>query len=251
MPTSLAASAPVRSSRFAATTARSAAGVRAALALRANVFRGGCPDADSFDPVARHLVVRDQTTGAVVATCRALILADGRAAAQGYTAQFYDLSPLAAIRMPILELGRFCLAPSVRHAPDIPRLLLGHVAALVDAVGARILMGCSSFAGAQPQEHAAALAWLAAHHIAPPSIAPRPAAPETTPLPLPDDPASPNPHGLPPLLRSYLSLGGRVSDHAVIDRDLDTLHVFTMLDIETISQARKARLRALAAMAKP
>ena len=39
-------------------------------------------------------------------------------------------------------------------------------------------------------------------------------------------------NGLPPLLKFYLSLGGKVSDHAVIDRDLDTLHVFTYLDLK-------------------
>ena len=38
---------------------------------------------------------------------------------------------------------------------------------------------------------------------------------------------------LPPLLKFYLRLGGRVSDHAVIDRDLDTLHVFTYLDLNS------------------
>ena len=37
---------------------------------------------------------------------------------------------------------------------------------------------------------------------------------------------------LPPLLKFYLRLGGKVSDHAVIDRDLDTLHVFTYLDLK-------------------
>ena len=39
-------------------------------------------------------------------------------------------------------------------------------------------------------------------------------------------------NGLPPLLKFYLRLGGKVSDHAVIDRDLDTLHVFTYVDLK-------------------
>ena len=51
---------------------------------------------------------------------------------------------------------------------------------------------------------------------------------------------------IPPLLRSYLTLGGWVSDHAVIDRDLDTLHVFTALEIAAIPPARARLLRALA-----
>jgi L-ornithine Nalpha-acyltransferase len=36
---------------------------------------------------------------------------------------------------------------------------------------------------------------------------------------------------LPPLLRTYLGMGGWVSDHAVVDRELDTLHVFTCVEV--------------------
>lgn len=46
---------------------------------------------------------------------------------------------------------------------------------------------------------------------------------------------------LPPLLRTYLMMGGWVSDHAVVDRHLNTLHVFTGLEIRAIPPAR-ARL---------
>jgi L-ornithine Nalpha-acyltransferase len=53
---------------------------------------------------------------------------------------------------------------------------------------------------------------------------------------------------MPPLLRSYLAMGGWVSDHAVVDRDLNTLHVFTGLEIRAIPEARARRLlRAVAA----
>jgi L-ornithine Nalpha-acyltransferase len=48
---------------------------------------------------------------------------------------------------------------------------------------------------------------------------------------------------MPPLLRSYLAMGGWVSDHAVVDRDLNTLHVFTGLEIRAIPEARARRLR--------
>ena len=52
--------------------------------------------------------------------------------------------------------------------------------------------------------------------------------------------------GMPPLLRTYLMMGGWVSDHAVVDRDLNTLHVFTGLEIGAIPPARKRLLRATA-----
>ena len=51
---------------------------------------------------------------------------------------------------------------------------------------------------------------------------------------------------MPPLLRSYLTMGGWVSDHAVVDRDLNTLHVFTGLEIASIPAARAKALRASA-----
>ena len=51
---------------------------------------------------------------------------------------------------------------------------------------------------------------------------------------------------MPPLLRSYLTMGGWVSDHAVVDRDLNTLHVFTGLEVGRIPPARARVLRAIA-----
>ena len=52
---------------------------------------------------------------------------------------------------------------------------------------------------------------------------------------------------MPPLLRSYLAMGGWVSDHAVVDDHLDTLHVFTGLEIRAIPPARARLLRAAGA----
>ena len=50
---------------------------------------------------------------------------------------------------------------------------------------------------------------------------------------------------IPPLLRTYLAMGGWVSDHAVVDRAMNTLHVFTGLEIAAIPEARKKLLRAI------
>ncbi|MDP5347697.1 MAG: ornithine-acyl-ACP acyltransferase, partial [Paracoccaceae bacterium] len=52
---------------------------------------------------------------------------------------------------------------------------------------------------------------------------------------------------MPPLLRTYLMMGGWVSDHAVIDPQMNTLHVFTGLEIRAIPEARKKLLRAVMA----
>ena len=51
---------------------------------------------------------------------------------------------------------------------------------------------------------------------------------------------------MPPLLRTYLLMGGLVSVQAVVDRDLNTLHVFTGLEIGAIPPARVRLLRGVA-----
>ena len=51
---------------------------------------------------------------------------------------------------------------------------------------------------------------------------------------------------MPPLLRTYLLMGGWVSDHAVVDSQMNTLHVFTGLEIAAIPPTRKRLLRSTA-----
>ena len=51
---------------------------------------------------------------------------------------------------------------------------------------------------------------------------------------------------MPPLLRTYLMMGGWVSDHAVVDDDMNTLHVFTGLEIAAVPPARARALRMVA-----
>tara|TARA_B100000780_G_scaffold100306_1_gene70045 strand:+ start:594 stop:905 length:312 start_codon:yes stop_codon:yes gene_type:complete len=51
---------------------------------------------------------------------------------------------------------------------------------------------------------------------------------------------------LPPLLKTYLMMGGWVSDHAVVDHAVGTLHVFIGVELDNIPEARKWRLCAIA-----
>ena len=52
---------------------------------------------------------------------------------------------------------------------------------------------------------------------------------------------------LPPLLRAYLALGGKVSDHAAIEPDLRTTLVFNGVDVAQVPQKSAQRLRAILA----
>ncbi len=93
-----------------------------------------------------------------------------------------------------------------------------------------------------PARHRPALARLAPF-LAPPGLGPLRLAAEVAPIVA--GPAGDAP--LPPLLQTYLAMGGWVSDHAVVDRELDTLHVFTGVEIAAIPPARARLLRAMAA----
>lgn len=241
---------PLIRGRLVARLARSAVEVEAAQRLRHLAFvaaRGRGPvggrDTDAFDAGAAHLLVSE---GEVPLACCRLTLHRGQSILSGYCAGFYDLSPLLAYPAPMLELGRFCLHPD-RHDPDILRLAWAALTRLVDAAGVGLLFGCSSFAGADPQRHRAALGLLCAR-TAPDHWRPGPRAPHRIRLaPCPPGTAADGLQQMPALLRTYLSMGGWVSDHAVVDHDLDTLHVLTGVEIAAIPPSRARALRLIAA----
>ncbi len=221
-------------------------------ALRGACFRGGPgrPDFDAVDSICRHLVISRRTAAAPPVAClRILPLASGQELGRSYAARHYDLAGLAGLQGAMLEVGRFCIAPGAPPDPDIPRLAWAALARLSLDAGAAWLLGCTSFPGTDPEPFREAFALLAARHRLPPPLAPGHRAPETVPLAGPGaqlaDPRRARAR-IPALLRSYLAMGAMVSDHAVIDRDLGTLHVFTLLDIARMPPARRRALTALA-----
>ncbi|MBT8413968.1 MAG: GNAT family N-acetyltransferase [Boseongicola sp.] len=215
----------------------------AALALRGRVFRGGASDADQFDDLCRHMVIERLEDGAVVGAFRVMSFACGAEIARSYSAQSYGLSALAAYPAPMLELGRFCIAPEVSD-PDILRVAWGGLARIVDEEGIAFLFGCSSFRGTDAGRYRDAFALLRERFLAPKAWAPTVKASEVAGLGSDVSDRGRALKAMPPLLRSYLTMGGWVSDHAVVDRDMDTLHVFTGLEIASIPAARARSIRA-------
>ncbi len=212
------------------------------------IAQGPGRDADRFDSLCQHMLVEDRASGALVCCYRLMSFGATQSLAASYAAQVYGLDALDDFPGAKLELGRFCLDPDW-HDPDILRLAWGAMAQIVDAEQVSLLFGCSSFEGAAWQPHVKALALLRGH-LAPTVWMPLQKAPEVfgfsealRDLPFALHEAL---QALPPLLRTYLAMAGWVSDHAVIDRQLDTLHVFTAVEIAKIPPARARALRAIA-----
>jgi L-ornithine Nalpha-acyltransferase len=219
-----------------------------ALALRRAAFpRRDGPEEDAQDALSAHVLVED-AEARLLGYFRVMLFGWGAGLAQGYAARFYDVAPLAGYARPIAEMGRFCLAPGGVH-PDVLRLAWGAMTRIVDEGQAGLLVGCTSFRGADWQAHRAGLALLAAEFLGPTDRRPGRRAPETVDFPALAGPVTDRRASLaalPPLLRTYLGMGGWVSDHVVADRDLDTLHVFTCVEVDRIPPARAASLRAVA-----
>ena len=195
--------------------------------------------ADRFDAGAM-LVMIGQDAGPIACCFRLTLCQSVTAVLDSYSAQFYDVTQVARIAPVSVELGRFCMIEGA--SADVLRLAFAAMTRLVDQHRAGLLFGCASFQGAQIAAHQPALGVLkdhiAPHHIGRKSPHAVGYAGQATALGL---------RQMPPLLRSYLALGGWVSDHAVQDFDLNTLHLFTGVEIDKIPTARAANLRALAA----
>lgn len=216
--------------------------------LRARAFgrAPGVGDGDADDAACLHFHLSHGQGQAPLGTLRLRRHPDGPSLLGGYSARFYDLTALTGAGGVTLELGRLCTEPGLASAEAL-RLLWAGVARVALLTGAARLVGCTSFPGPDPAPLAPALALLAADHLGPPDLRPALKAPETVPFP----PAARDPSAatlLPPLLRAYLGLGGWVSDHLVIDRDLGTCHVFTCVDIDHMPKARRRLLARLAGL---
>ncbi len=234
--------------RYVARLASNDADIAAAQALRTLCFRTQDLDKDDFDPNCAHVLVEDSRTGALVCCFRMLVLDGGSHVHSSYSAQFYDLAGLNDFEGRMVEMGRFCIHQAYNDA-DILRIAWGAMTAFVDQNDIQMLFGCSSFAGTETEDYLDAFAMLKHRHLAPKRWLPRVKAPNVFRFAArlrrkPD--AKKAMLRMPPLLRTYLMMGGWVSDHAVVDTHLNTLHVFTGLEIGAIPASRKRLLRAVA-----
>ncbi len=203
-------------------------------------------DSDEFDPHCRHMMVEDSRTGNLVCCFRIMPLNNGSEISRCYSAKYYNLDALADYPGKMVEMGRFCVHPDCQD-PTIIRVAWSAMTKFVDDEGVELLFGCSSFYGVEAEAYMDAFALLKAKHLAPKRWLPRVKAPKVFRFARKIKVRRPNMKlalgRMPPLLRTYLSMGGWVSDHAVIDNELNTLHVFTGVEIARVPRARARLLR--------
>lgn len=203
---------------------------------------------DRFDPHYTQMILVDTRRDAealdhVVGVYR--LMPGARAAEIGgfYSEAEYDLAPLYASGRRLLELGRSCVHPDYRGGLALMRLWQG-LGAYVLRTGAEILFGVASFHGTEIDRLALPLSHLHHAHLAPPELRVR-ALPDVyrdmNLLPPEDIDRSAAMRAVPPLIKSYLRLGGFVGDGAFVDRAFNTTDVCLVLDTARLSERDRER----------
>lgn len=227
--------------------ARSEAEIRAAQALRFEVFNlelneglaqsyATGLDADPFDAVCDHLLVEHVSSRSIVGTYR---LQTGANAAKNlgyYCAQEFEFSPFEPWRGEIVELGRACVHKQHRNLVVLGLLWKG-IADYAKERGARYLVGCSSLTSQDAAEGASAYSALCRKNLAPVEWRTQPLAAYDCPL----DAVTEDAAKIPKLLRAYLSLGAKICGPPALDRHFGTIDFLTVLDLGELSPETRAR----------
>jgi len=171
----------------------------------------------------------------------------GEVAAAGpghYSAPEFDLTPLTASGLRLLELGRSCIAPDFRGGIALQTLWQG-LAAYVIKHEIDLLFGVASFKGTSVADYAQALSFLHHNHRAKAELCPlaRPVGrAEMDIVPADEVNRLTAVAQVPNLIKSYLRLGGVVGDGAFIDHDFNTIDVCLVLDTRQMADRFRAQL---------
>ena len=241
----------IRVGRYRARYASSQIDVLAAQSLRYQCFNLSNKDeldVDDFDALCQHVLIENLETEKLICCYRILKFDSGKNISSSYSSQFYDLKVIESFAEPMIEVGRFCIDPSVND-PSVVLTAWGALAQIVKQNQTGLIFGCSSFEGTEKEKYFDSFALLRDRYMAPDHWRPKIKAAQVfcyskdLIYKVDKKKALLN---MPPLLKTYLSMGAWVSDHAVVDLNMKTLHLFTGMEISKIPKSRKKFLLNLA-----
>lgn len=197
---------------------------------------------DRFDPHFDHLLLvdtrRDPAGLDHVMGAYRLLPPEQVAAAGGYYSEAeFDLTGLRASGRRLLELGRTCVHRDLRGGAAM-FLLWNGLADYVMQRGIEVMFGAASFHGTDAAALAQPLSWLYHFHRVPDSqgVRARPAQRAEMNLIPPGQIDRQRARAMiPPLIKAYLRLGGRVGDGAWIDHAFNTTDVCLVMDTARMS----------------
>lgn len=188
---------------------------------------------DEWDEIAYHVVVVDtKVDNRVVGTVRLVSSAALLEDQEFYTEHAFNLDGLRNSYGKILELSRACVSPEGRGGA-ILMLIWKFTMQFIEHNGYEVLFGCASFKGTDYHKHTEILSYLYDKHLASPALMPVP-KPEVCSVNIADfrqQPGKGKERGkVPTMLRGYLKIGARISEHAIIDPVFNTTFVAIYVD---------------------
>lgn len=189
-------------------------------------------DADRFDAHCRHLIVRDNLDGRMVASTRILTDSGAQAAGGFYSESEFDLSSITRMPGRKMEVGRTCVDPEFRGGAVIATLW-AKLAETMTRERQDYLFGCASIGLEDGGQYAhAVMSHLSRNHFSSPNQRVR----SRQPLPVADrrDIDGPPPR-LPPLLKAYVSLGAKICGEGYWDQDFNCVDVFVLLNVANMT----------------
>jgi len=190
-------------------------------------------DADRYDKHCRHIVVKDTLSGQVVGYTRLLTSDRARRAGGWYSAGEFQLGMVEKLQGRVMEIGRTCVHPAYRNGGVIA-VLWSKLAEILLSEGHDWLFGCASIALGDDNAPAL-LAEMAAREETDARFRVEPL--QALPFALPG--RAPRAGKLPPLLRTYISMGARVCGPACWDPDFHCADVFVLVEVAAIPERYK------------
>ncbi|MDC0226932.1 GNAT family N-acetyltransferase [Alphaproteobacteria bacterium] len=204
-------------------------------------------DYDKIDKYADHLIVidkkRQSIKNKIVGTYR-LIRGDIASCFGGfYTSSEFDLTNIfnSYKHEQILELGRSCVHKDYRNGTTM-NLLWKAIAEYIKLYDINVLLGCASFPGTDVQKFSKQLSYLRSNFSLPDKFSVQSLVNNNYPV---NDKNDFNESDLrifaklPPLIKGYLRVGGRISDSFFVDYDFNTIDLCVVVKTENIDEKYK------------
>ena len=206
-------------------------------------------DFDKIDRFADHLIVIDKNRRSlqnnIIGTYR-LIRGDLANQYGGfYTSTEFELSNIfhSYKNNQILELGRSCIHKKYRNGSTI-NLLWRAIANYVSIYDIKILLGCVSFPGTNVMNFSDELAYLKKNHSLQSDLSVKSLDVNIYPI---NNSKNKNVSDLklfitlPPLIKGYLRVGGKVSESCFVDHDFNTIDLCVVVQTNDINNKYKKR----------
>lgn len=203
-------------------------------------------DYDKIDKFADHLIIIDKNKkNKVVGTYR-LIRGDVAELYGGYysSTEFNLINIVNNYQKKhILELGRSCVHKNYRNG-TIMNLLWKAIAEYVKLYDIKVLIGCASFSGTDPIKYSEELTYLRDNFSLPANLSVKSYDKNIYPAYKLNNDNSNQLRTfakLPPLIKGYLRVGGKVSDNFFVDHRFNTIDLFVVVSTDDIDTRYKKK----------